>query len=210
MHFIFSIDNHTMQVISTDFVPINPYVTDSLSIAIGMYLLQQLSFSLSLTCYQASATPSSSKPTNQSTTTGCAPPPRRTARGTTQQWMSGRASCGTRGHPTTCRRPPSSRTSRSNARTSRWRAWYPSYGGRSGRCRPTTSATARTVLDCRRRGERSDGRSGRIRCCKFSSLCPWQECLRVPQTNVVSTYVQPQLLRPDAPVPRQQDIQPGL
>ncbi|KAL1966153.1 hypothetical protein VTN77DRAFT_4705 [Rasamsonia byssochlamydoides] len=35
MLFIFSIDNHPLQVISTDFVPIEPYWTDSLSIAIG-------------------------------------------------------------------------------------------------------------------------------------------------------------------------------
>lgn len=34
-HFDFSIDNHTLQVISTDFVPIVPYTTDVLSIGIG-------------------------------------------------------------------------------------------------------------------------------------------------------------------------------
>lgn len=36
-HFKFSIDNHTMQVISNDLVPITPYNTSVLSIAIGMY-----------------------------------------------------------------------------------------------------------------------------------------------------------------------------
>ncbi|KAL1985427.1 hypothetical protein VTN96DRAFT_7870 [Rasamsonia emersonii] len=35
MHFIFSIDNHALKVVETDFVPIEPYVTNSLSIAIG-------------------------------------------------------------------------------------------------------------------------------------------------------------------------------
>lgn len=34
-HFKFSIDNHTMTVISTDFVPITPYTTEVLSIGIG-------------------------------------------------------------------------------------------------------------------------------------------------------------------------------
>lgn len=34
-HFKFTIDNHTMEVISTDFVPIQPYTTDVLNIAIG-------------------------------------------------------------------------------------------------------------------------------------------------------------------------------
>lgn len=34
-HFKFTIDNHTMEVISADFVPITPYTTDVLSIAIG-------------------------------------------------------------------------------------------------------------------------------------------------------------------------------
>ncbi|KAF2186467.1 multicopper oxidase [Zopfia rhizophila CBS 207.26] len=34
-HFIFSIDNHNLQVIATDFVPIRPYNTTSLSIGIG-------------------------------------------------------------------------------------------------------------------------------------------------------------------------------
>lgn len=34
-HFKFSIDNHTMTVISTDFVPITPYTTDVLDITIG-------------------------------------------------------------------------------------------------------------------------------------------------------------------------------
>ncbi|ORX97387.1 multicopper oxidase-domain-containing protein [Clohesyomyces aquaticus] len=35
LHFHFSIDNHILQVISTDFVPIKPYNTTSLSIGIG-------------------------------------------------------------------------------------------------------------------------------------------------------------------------------
>lgn len=34
-HFKFTIDNHTLTVISTDFVPIQPYTTDVLNIAIG-------------------------------------------------------------------------------------------------------------------------------------------------------------------------------
>lgn len=34
-HFKFTIDNHTMQVIATDFVPIQPYTTDVVNIAIG-------------------------------------------------------------------------------------------------------------------------------------------------------------------------------
>lgn len=34
-HFKFTIDNHTMEVISADFVPIQPYTTDVLNIAIG-------------------------------------------------------------------------------------------------------------------------------------------------------------------------------
>ncbi|KAF3923179.1 Laccase-2 [Dactylellina cionopaga] len=34
-HLTFSIDNHTLEVISTDFVPIVPYSTDTLTIAIG-------------------------------------------------------------------------------------------------------------------------------------------------------------------------------
>lgn len=36
MHFVFSIDGHPLKVISTDFVPIEPYVTNSVSIGIGM------------------------------------------------------------------------------------------------------------------------------------------------------------------------------
>lgn len=36
-HFKFSIDNHTMQVIANDLVPITPYNTSVLSIGIGMY-----------------------------------------------------------------------------------------------------------------------------------------------------------------------------
>ncbi|KAL2012820.1 hypothetical protein VTN00DRAFT_345 [Thermoascus crustaceus] len=35
LHYIFSIDGHQLKVISTDFVPIEPYVTNSLSIGIG-------------------------------------------------------------------------------------------------------------------------------------------------------------------------------
>jgi hypothetical protein len=35
LHFHFSIDNHLLKVISTDFVPITPYTTNSLSIGIG-------------------------------------------------------------------------------------------------------------------------------------------------------------------------------
>ena len=35
--FIFSIDNHELQVISTDFVPIHPYKTTSLRIGIGEF-----------------------------------------------------------------------------------------------------------------------------------------------------------------------------
>ncbi|KAF2006452.1 multicopper oxidase [Amniculicola lignicola CBS 123094] len=35
LHFHFSIDHHTLRVISTDFVPITPYDTNSLSVAIG-------------------------------------------------------------------------------------------------------------------------------------------------------------------------------
>ncbi|KAK6392808.1 hypothetical protein LTR65_002889 [Meristemomyces frigidus] len=34
-HFTFTIDNHTLQVIATDFVPIVPYTTDSVSIGMG-------------------------------------------------------------------------------------------------------------------------------------------------------------------------------
>lgn len=34
-HFKFTIDNHTMQVIASDFVPIQPYTTDVVNIAIG-------------------------------------------------------------------------------------------------------------------------------------------------------------------------------
>lgn len=34
-HFKFTIDNHTMEVIATDFVPIQPYTTDVVNIAIG-------------------------------------------------------------------------------------------------------------------------------------------------------------------------------
>lgn len=34
-HFKFTIDNHTMEVIATDFVPIQPYTTDAVSVAIG-------------------------------------------------------------------------------------------------------------------------------------------------------------------------------
>lgn len=34
-HFDFTIDNHTLQVIATDFVPIEPYYTDVLSIGMG-------------------------------------------------------------------------------------------------------------------------------------------------------------------------------
>lgn len=33
--YTFWIDGHTFQVVGTDFVPINPYVTDTLNIAIG-------------------------------------------------------------------------------------------------------------------------------------------------------------------------------
>ncbi|KAL1847322.1 hypothetical protein Plec18170_008670 [Paecilomyces lecythidis] len=35
MHFVFSIDDHPLQVITTDFVPIEPYWTNSISIGIG-------------------------------------------------------------------------------------------------------------------------------------------------------------------------------
>ena len=35
--FIFSIDNHDLEVISTDFVPIHPYIATSLRIGIGEY-----------------------------------------------------------------------------------------------------------------------------------------------------------------------------
>lgn len=34
--FVFAIDNHNLTVIETDFVPINPYVTNSVLIGIGM------------------------------------------------------------------------------------------------------------------------------------------------------------------------------
>lgn len=34
-HFEFSIDGHEFQVIATDFVPIVPYTTDSVSVSIG-------------------------------------------------------------------------------------------------------------------------------------------------------------------------------
>lgn len=34
-HFKFAIDNHTLEVIASDFVPIQPYTTDALNIAIG-------------------------------------------------------------------------------------------------------------------------------------------------------------------------------
>lgn len=44
MHFIFSIDNHALKVIETDFVPIEPYVTNSLSIAIGMHTDRYISY----------------------------------------------------------------------------------------------------------------------------------------------------------------------
>lgn len=37
LHYIFSIDGHALKVISTDFVPIEPYVTNSLSIGISMW-----------------------------------------------------------------------------------------------------------------------------------------------------------------------------
>jgi len=36
MHFVFSVDDHPLQVITTDFVPIEPYWTNSISIGIGM------------------------------------------------------------------------------------------------------------------------------------------------------------------------------
>ena len=34
-HFIFSIDNHLLQVVGTDFVPIHPYLNESVHVAIG-------------------------------------------------------------------------------------------------------------------------------------------------------------------------------
>lgn len=40
-HFVFSIDNHVLQVISTDFVAIKPYYTTSLSIGIGKFRISE-------------------------------------------------------------------------------------------------------------------------------------------------------------------------
>jgi FtsP/CotA-like multicopper oxidase with cupredoxin domain len=39
MQFLFSIDNHMLEVIQTDFVPIEPYMAESISIGIGMHAM---------------------------------------------------------------------------------------------------------------------------------------------------------------------------
>ena len=39
--FIFAIDNHNITVMSSDFVPIKPYVTDSVLVAIGDHFFRQ-------------------------------------------------------------------------------------------------------------------------------------------------------------------------
>lgn len=54
--FIFSIDNHELQVISTDFVPIHPYSTTSLRIGIGELQPMQHHRSLALIVDKASVT----------------------------------------------------------------------------------------------------------------------------------------------------------
>jgi FtsP/CotA-like multicopper oxidase with cupredoxin domain len=47
-HFKFMIDNHTMSVIASDFVPIKPYTTDVLDIAMGRFLRLMLFHRLTL------------------------------------------------------------------------------------------------------------------------------------------------------------------
>jgi FtsP/CotA-like multicopper oxidase with cupredoxin domain len=47
--FKFSIDNHTLTVISTDFVPIEPYSTTMVTISMGMFVLTRVEISVSNT-----------------------------------------------------------------------------------------------------------------------------------------------------------------
>lgn len=57
--FKFSIDNHTLTVITTDFVPIVPFTVDELSIAIGQSHLLLWIWSISLICLPFLAPPRS-------------------------------------------------------------------------------------------------------------------------------------------------------
>lgn len=71
-HFKFTLDGHTMTVISTDFVPINPYTTNVLNINIGQRYEVVIEADQPVSSYWARGIPQKSCSTNQNSGLGTA------------------------------------------------------------------------------------------------------------------------------------------